>query len=195
MEVQKETTNVKTETVTRQEATKPQSEDTVRIVFPVVTNPTPKALAVHCADVRFRKAFRNFIEGDASKGCLGFGEEDYVNLVIPGGVSSFSEAMLLPKQFKVIKEQIEFLLDHFKSIDTVILINHEDCAAYKVLKEKIGNAFLRRVGSFLERQRIDLSEAAKAVMGINTFKARIRLFMAKFANEEHTQVTFEEINL
>lgn len=165
----------------------------IQVVFPVVVNPKPKALVVHCADVRFRRAFRNFIEGDATKGCLGLGEDEYVNLVIPGGVSSLTDVITLPKQFKVAKDQIEFLLDHFPTIGTVVMINHEDCAAYKFLKEKIGGAFLRRFTSLLDRQQVDLVSAAKTVLELDFVKADVRLYMAKFANPEHTQVTFNQV--
>ncbi|MEK7497142.1 MAG: hypothetical protein AAB657_04570 [Patescibacteria group bacterium] len=167
----------------------------IQVIFPVVLNPKPKALVVHCADVRFRKAFRNFIEGDSATGCLGFKEDEYVNLVIPGGVSSFTDVITLPKQFKVAKDQIGFLLNHFPTIDTVILINHEDCAAYKFLQEKIGSMFLRRFVSLLDRQKVDLVSAAKTVLEMDFVKANVRLFMAKFANPEHTQVAFNEITV
>lgn len=171
------------------------TSESVQVIFPVVVNPKPKALIVHCADVRFRKAFRNFIEGDGAKGCLGFKEDEYVNLVIPGGVSCFTDVITLSKQFKVAKDQIEFLLKHFPTIGTVILINHEDCAAYKFLQEKIGSMFLRRFVSLLDRQKVDLISTAKTVLEMDFVKANIRLFMAKFANPEHTQVVFNEITV
>ncbi len=179
----------------RDKASVAAPSEVVQLVFPVVANPKPKALVVHCADVRFRKAFRNFLEGAVPTGCLGLKEEDYVSLVIPGGVSSLSEALTLPKQFKVAREQIDFLLGHFPSIDQVVLINHEDCAAYKLLTERVGAAYLRRFTSMLERQHVDLVNVAKVVMGLEQFKATIKVYMAKFANLEHTQVTFEEVKL
>lgn len=165
-----------------------------KATFSIVENAAPKALVIHCADVRFRKAFRDFLEGDAEN-CLGFTEEQYVSLVIPGGVSSLSEAMALPKQFKATREQIKFLLNRFKTIDQVIVINHEDCSAYKVLWERIGASFLQRFASLLERQKIDLTEVAKTIVGLSEVRATIKLYMAKFANGSNTEVIFEEVEL
>ncbi len=184
-----------TQTITRDQVNVAPATGKVQVIFPVVQNPKPKALVVHCADVRFRRAFRNFIEGDTETGCLGFKEEEYVSLVIPGGVSSLSEVLTLPKQFKVAKEQIESITDHFPTITHVVLINHEDCAPYETLRSKIGAAFLRRVSSLLERQQIDLVQAAKTIMGFGTIQASVEVYMAKFANQDHTQVTFETIQL
>ncbi len=104
-----------------------------------------------------------------------------------------SDAMLLPKQFKVAKEQIQFLVEHFPSVDALVLINHEDCAAYKALTQKLGSMFIKNIGKLVEKQHIDLVNVAKTMLGMDEFKAHIKLYMAKFANPEHTKVTFEEI--
>jgi len=182
------------EELTHKEAKQRPPNGKVRVTFPVITNPQPKALVIHCADVRFKQAFRNFIETSAEN-CLGLQEEQYVSLVIPGGVSSLAEAMILPKQFKVAREQVEYLLDHFRTIDQVIMINHEDCGAYQSLVERIGGGFLKKFSSLLDQQKIDLQSVAKTVLGFDAFKASVKLYMAKFANAEHTQVDFEEISL
>jgi hypothetical protein len=186
----------KVEKKTRTEDAAQPVTQAVRLVFPVIVDPKPKALVVHCSDVRFRRAFRNFIEGDVAKGCLGLKEEDYVSLVIPGGVSSFSAALELPKQFKVAKDQVELLINHFSTIDRVVLFNHEDCAAYKALHEQLGGAFLRNLGSLVSRQQWDLKTMAKAFFSFDIPKrVNVAIYMAKFANAEHTQVTMEEIKI
>jgi len=167
----------------------------LKIIFPINPNPKPKALIMHCSDARFKRAFRNFIEGDKDKGCMGYKEDDYISLIIPGGVSSMSDAMLLPKQFKVAKEQIEFLTTHFPTVNTIVLINHEDCAAYKALTQKLGSLFLKHISKLADRQHLDLLSVAKTLLGMENFKAHIKLYMAKFANPEHTKVTFEEIKI
>ena len=176
-----------------QDAAHPATEN-VRLVFPVIVNPQPKALVVHCSDVRFRRAFRGFIEGDAAKGCLGLKEDEYVSLVIPGGVSSFSAALELPKQFKVAKEQVELLVNHFSTIDRVVFFNHEDCAAYNALHKQLGGMFLRNLGSLFNRQQWDLQMMAKGFFSFDiSKKLTVTIYMAKFANPEHTQVTMEEV--
>ncbi len=180
------------ETTTRDKAQ--ATDKAIQIVFPVTVNPVPKVLVIHCADVRFRRAFRSFIEGKAETGCLGLREEDYVNLIIPGGIASLTDILALPKQFKVTKEQIEFLLEHFPSITTVVLINHEDCAAYKMIKDHVGRSFLRNVSSMLERQKFDLVAVAKQALKLGN-ASTFKLYMASFTNPAHTKVRFEEVTL
>lgn len=180
------------QTTTRDKAQ--ATDKAIQVVFPVTANPAPKALVIHCADVRFRKAFRNFIEGKTEAGCLGLREEDYVNLIIPGGIASLADILALPKQFKVTKEQIEFLLEHFPSITTVVLINHEDCAAYKLVKDHVGSSFLRNFATMLDRQKVDLIAVAKQALKLSNASI-FKLYMAKFADPAHTKVRFDEVTL
>ncbi|MFA4936726.1 MAG: hypothetical protein WC575_00315 [Patescibacteria group bacterium] len=167
---------------------------TTVLEFPVDLDSNPEAIIIHCDDPRFQNAFRNFIEGQQEKGCLELAQGKYVPIIIPGGISSLSEMDALPKHFKVTKEQIEFILDHFHSVKVVILINHEDCQAYESLREKIGtNTFLRSLRDMAERQKVDLSKVSKFLVKHFFTGTNFKLYFAKFANEQHTQVTFEEV--
>jgi hypothetical protein len=64
------------------------------------------------------------------------------------------------------------------------------------LKEKIGaSAFLHSLKTIAERQQVDLRKVVKALLNLSAIKARFKLYYAKFANPEHTQVVFEEVKL
>ncbi|MDO8659965.1 MAG: hypothetical protein Q7K54_05215 [Candidatus Parcubacteria bacterium] len=123
----------------------------------------------------------------------GLKEGTYVPLIIPGGISNFTEPEMLPKNFKVAKEQIQFFLDHFDSIKRVILINHEDCRGYESLKTRIGMAFLSRIGSMMDRQKLDLQKVAKILAAFSSGRVAFELYYAKFADGNHNSAVFEKI--
>lgn len=163
--------------------------------FPA-TIANPEALIIQCGDPRFQEAFKLFVEGDKAQGMLGFKPGSYVPLVIPGGISHLTEIYAFPKNFKVTKEQIEFFLDHFQTIKLIVLINHEDCAGYQELQKKIGaSIFLRVVKNITERQKIDLLKVAHFLANLYKIKAHFKMYYAKFANPEHTKISFEEVLL
>jgi len=116
-------------------------------------------------------------------------------MVIAGGIVSLSEPLQLPKEFKFVKERIEYFLDHIKTIKLVVLINHEDCQYYNVAKDKLKNLFLRGFKDIIERQKVDLIKVAKAVMNFSSLKNNFKLYYAKFADEEKKKVVFEEIKI
>jgi hypothetical protein len=82
----------------------------------------PQAVVIHCGDPRFQRAFRNFIEEE-------LGIRSYVPIIILGGVHAFGFKELRPKQYKVLFEQIKYLIKE-KDIKRVVIINHEDCEWY-----------------------------------------------------------------
>jgi hypothetical protein len=93
----------------------------------------PTAIVIHCGDERFQKAFRRFIEEDLNI-------QSYVPIVILGGVHAFGFKDLLPKQHKVLFEQIKYLIKE-RGIRRIIIINHEDCKWY----ERFSSWVLRRI--------------------------------------------------
>ena len=148
-------------------------------------HPEPKAIIVFCGDPRFLLATRSFIAEE-----LDFKEGEYLPLSLPGGIASLSEPFALPKDFKVLKEGLQFYLEHMGSISEVILISHEDCRKYQALGEKLGT--LRMIkGSMEERQFADLKKVAVVASNLVARKIAVRRYYAKFANEERTQVVFE----
>ncbi len=153
--------------------------------YPAFPHPEPKAIIIFCGDPRFLAATTSFITEE-----LGFNEGEYLPLSVPGGIASLSEPFALPKDFKILKEGLQFYLEHMGSITEVILINHEDCRKYHALVDKLG--ILNKVrGTMAERQYDDLRKVGELASSLVTRKITVRRYYAKFANEEHTQVVFE----
>ena len=148
----------------------------------------PEAIVIHCSDPRFQKAFREFINTE-----LKLPEGEYVPLVISGGVGSLSEPLKLPKEFKFVKERIELFIKQFDSIKRIILINHEDCLYYDVMRSTIGNLFLNRVRDMIERQKIDLKSVSRTLLGLLGTKTRMELYYAHFADSGRKKIVFEEV--
>jgi len=157
--------------------------------YPLVLVP-PRAIVIHCSDPRFQKAFADFIRTD-----LGLEEGEYIPLTTPGGVASFSEPFKLPKEFKFMKDRIEFLLENFKTVNRIILINHEDCRHYEQLKSIVGRLFLHRVQSMGERQANDLKIVAKMMLDYAVPGLQVELYYARFCAGNTGAVQFEKIPL
>jgi hypothetical protein len=96
-----------------------------RSLYPLDTAPS-QALVIHCGDPRFQTAFRRFITEE-------LGIKAYTPLIIGGGLHAFGMQSFLPKNFKILWEQIKFFVKegHLKR---VIIINHEDCRWYGKMK-------------------------------------------------------------
>jgi hypothetical protein len=87
---------------------------------------SPQALVIHCGDPRFQTAFRRFVTEE-------LGIKSYTPLVIGGGAHSFGVRKFLPKNFKILWEQVKFFVKA-QGLKQVIVINHEDCKWYESLK-------------------------------------------------------------
>ena len=153
--------------------------------YPVPTSVAPTALVVFCADPRFHDATERFVDEE-----LGLHRHAYLPLEIPGGVASLTLTEL-PKEAKYVREAITFYLDHFQSINKVVLINHEDCRKYKALQEQLPRmtAFVRNLA---ERQHLDLVKVAELVLGLVSRHVTVERYYARFANAERTQITFDK---
>jgi len=91
-------------------------------VYKIDTTPA-EALVIHCSDPRFQTAFRRFVTEE-------LGVKNYAPLVLGGSIHAFGEQTFLPKNFKVLWEQIKFVIKN-RDIRRVIIINHEDCLWYR----------------------------------------------------------------
>jgi hypothetical protein len=155
--------------------------------YPAFPHPEPKAIILFCGDPRFSLATSSFITDE-----LGFKDGEYLPLSLPGGISSLSEPFALPKDFKVLKEGLQFYLEHMASITEVILINHEDCRKYHSLLEKLGPLNKLR-GAMAERQCDDLKKVGVLASSLVARNITVRRYYAKFANDERTEVVFEAV--
>ncbi len=91
-------------------------------MYPLETH-SPEAIVIHCGDPRFQTAFRRFITEE-------LGIASYTPVVVGGGVHAFGAQSFLPKNFKILWEQIKFALQDGKPRQ-IIIINHEDCTWYE----------------------------------------------------------------
>jgi len=133
-----------------------------------------QALVVHCADPRFQTAFREFVNRE-------LGITNYVPLVVGGGIHSFGVEKLMPKNFKIVWEQIKFFVKE-AGVKQVIIINHEDCLWYKTMKGYYPTVDLPLKG------KLDLKTAAQRILKDFT-GVEVRSFWAGLSGDE---ITFRE---
>jgi|HubBroStandDraft_5_1064220.scaffolds.fasta_scaffold204569_2 hypothetical protein len=155
--------------------------------YPASPHPEPEAIIVFCGDPRFQGAIASFISEE-----LHLQPGEFLPFSVPGGIASLSEQFARPKDFKVLKEGLEFYLTRLRTIRKVILINHEDCKKYHDLCERLGPSSLLN-GNIPDRQRNDLHKVSQVVLRIIPEQIEVQRYYAKFANPEHTQVTFEQV--
>ena len=148
----------------------------------------PKAIVIQCSDPRFQKAFREFTANE-----LHLGDGEYIPFVISGGVAALSEPLKLPKEFKFIKERIELFTGLFKSIDRVVLINHEDCRHYEMLKSTLGSIFLQHAAHMTDRQIKDLRNVARLVMDFVAPGFQLEMYYARIVKNGAPTVQFEKV--
>jgi len=148
----------------------------------------PKAMVIHCSDPRFQKAFRDFIMNE-----LHLQDGEYIPFVVSGGVAALSEPLKLPKEFKFMKERIELFAGLFSSIHRVILINHEDCRHYDMLKSTLGSIFLQHAAHMTDRQIKDLRNVARAVMDFVAPGYQLEMYYARIVKNGAARIEFEKV--
>ncbi len=142
-------------------------------VYPI-NKQQAEALVVHCADPRFQTAFREFVNKE-------LGITSYVPLVVGGGIHSFGVEQLMPKNFKIVWEQIKFFIKEAK-VKKVIIINHEDCLWYKTMKGYYPSIELPVKG------KLDLKTAAQRILK-DFAGVEVRSFWAGLKDDE---ISFRE---
>lgn len=157
-----------------------------RMVYEAVQGPRPEAIVVHCSDPRFQRAFDGFIEKE-----LGLAQGQFVPIVVGGGAGVIARPERLPKEFKFMKDRFELMLKQFSSIRRIVLINHEDCKYYGTLKDRV-------LGLLGERQppRNDLTAVARVFETLlSAMRVSVELYYARFADPEHSKITFERVKV
>jgi len=143
-------------------------------VYRIDTRPS-QALVVHCGDPRFQSAFRMFITHE-------LGIDNYTPLIIGGGVHAFGAQSFLPKNFKILWQQIKFFVKEGR-VNQVIFINHEDCKWYEKMQGLQSRIKLPIIG------RRDLQTAARTILRDFT-GVRVRSFWAAVDGND---ITFDEV--
>ena len=159
------------------------------IVYEAMPDAAPQAIVVYCSTPRFQMAFDQFIEKE-----LGLAKGQFIPLVIAGGAGVLAHPERLPKEFKFMRDRFELFRKNYPSIRRIVLINHEDCAYYRMLTEKIP-AFLRRhADSEHHAARDDLGPIAAIFTRLLAhLGVQVELYYARFADADHTQVTFDRV--
>ncbi|MCX6723822.1 MAG: hypothetical protein NT155_01445 [Candidatus Staskawiczbacteria bacterium] len=143
--------------------------------YRAIKNPNPKAIFIRCGDPRFRIAFRDFPKE------LGFEQGDFVPIDVAGGPAALAYRRTRAADFCHMRRQIEFFLGHFRSIQLVVIIGHQDCGYYKA----IGNPAP-------DQEKLDLPKAAKTIRGMAP-EAEVQSYYAKFADESREEIVFEKV--
>jgi len=157
-------------------------------LYAAAPNPRPEAIVVHCSDPRFQGALREFLERG-----LGLETGGYVPVVVAGGVPVLARPYLLPQEFRFLRERFERHRTDFPSLRRLILINHEDCRYYEMLKSR-GLAFFGMHLHGADLPRADLAEAAKACAELLAHLGlEIELHHARFADAEHRRVKIDPV--
>ena len=157
-------------------------------VYELSEHAKPEAIVVHCSDPRFQEAFARFI-GDE----LHLAPGQFVPIVVGGGAGILARPHLMPQEFRFLKERIDRHRRDFPTLRRAVLINHQDCRYYEMIREK-GRALLGLHITGLEPPREDLPAIAKALaeqcphLGIAP-----EIYYARFADSEGRRVTFERV--
>lgn len=140
-----------------------------------------KVLLIACSDFRFRKAFYEFQDK-----VLEDGGTDVIN--VPGGVISFfAERYNYPDTGKAAEFWTKFVAEKHK-IKEIVLLGHEDCAAY-VNAPKLENHGKEKLR---EEQTEDLL-AAKQLIEDLLPDVKIKTYFASI-NKEEGKVSFSEVS-
>ncbi len=173
-------------------ATQQPEESSSGKTYDVLHDAKPTTIVVYCSDPRFQNAFNDFIANE-----LHLEPGQYVPFVVGGGAGVLANPEKLPKEFKFIKDRLEMFRKNYPSIKKVILINHEDCQYYSMLREKIVN-FLGSFGKNInDKSREDMVLVADIFGRLLSHLSgySLDLYYAKFTDDTHSKVEFEKINI
>lgn len=133
-----------------------------------------KAIIIACSDPRFTTAFEEFILEE-----LGLQKGEFVPINVAGGPAALAHTNEKFDDYMYLSGQIRFFLNHFKSIQKVIIIGHQDCGYYKTLNSK---------------ERDDLPKAAKTIScRVVDAAIEVECYYAKFADKNCDRIVFETI--
>jgi len=144
-----------------------------RISYRMDTTPS-EALVIHCGDPRFQTAFRRFINEE-------LGIRNYTPVIVGGGVHAFGVQSFLPKNFKILWEQVKFFVREGR-LTQIVIINHDDCKWYEKMQGYHPGIRLPLKG------KLDLESAARTILS-DFAHVRVRTF---WAGLDGSRITFTE---
>ena len=95
-----------------------------------LTEGSPDALVIHCADPRFQEAFRGFLKDDLSIRMP-------MVIALPGVTSHFGMQAALPKNWNAMRSYLQTMTERHQ-VGRVVLINHDDCKGYAKIASHFG---------------------------------------------------------
>jgi hypothetical protein len=156
--------------------------------YAAAPHPRPEAIVVHCSDPRFLAALGQFIQR-----ALGLETGRYIPIVVAGGVPVLARPYLLPQEFRFLRERLERHRLDFPSLRRAILINHQDCKYYEMLKSR-GLPFLGLQAQAADLPRADLAAAARAFAEhLAPLGLEVELYHALFADPEQRRIQVERV--
>ncbi len=166
----------------------PVQPNKVNPVYEVQRDLNPQAVVVHCSDPRMQAAFEQFVEHE-----LGLAKGSYIPIVVGGGAGVLAHPEQLPKEFKFLRDRLEFYREVFPTVRRIILINHEDCHYYDSIKQKVYGFLGQRWHGIAQHSREDLSLVGKAFTHVLFHLGMsVELYYARFTDPERTHMTFEK---
>lgn len=133
-----------------------------------------KVIIVACFDSGFQLAFRRLINEE-----LKLESHEFVLISVAGGPGALAHPIKCHNDFLFLERQINFCLKHFRSIEKIILLGHEDCEYYNEIIE------------LPNKEKKDLKQAGKLTNVLS--QKPVELFFASFSGPGQTGIMFEEV--
>ena len=173
------------------ETTLPDGQSTFVETYDVLPSVEPRVIIYFCRDPKIRAAVERFVTKE-----LKLDLAECIMMSEFGGVFHATEQFRLASEFDHFENQLRFALDNFPTINTVIGINHDGCGRYAAAQKKWGHMFVGPSSSIERRQECDLATFTETVFRVIAPKhILVKRFFMRFANEERTKVSFEELYL
>jgi hypothetical protein len=152
--------------------------------LPVLPESNPSAIVVRCSDPRFQGAFDQFIEQE-----LGLARGQSIPIVVGGGAGVLGHPEQLPKEFKFLKERLEYCCRRYPSIHRIVLINHEGCRYYEWVQAKTLGLLGSHFGTGPDEPLEDLSSVALHVAPLAArLGCTVEFYYAKFTDPDRGQI-------
>jgi hypothetical protein len=159
-------------------------------VYEALPQARPQAIVVYCSAPRFQTAFEQFIAKD-----LGLAKGQFIPLVIAGGAGVLAHPERLPKEFKFMRDRFELFRRNYDSVKRIVLINHEDCAYYKSLTERISGLLGGHAQDPTRRSREDMELIANVFDRLlSHLGLEVELYYAHFVDGDQSKVAFDRMH-
>ena len=158
-------------------------------VYDVMPEAAPQAIVVYCSTPRFQAAFDQFIEKE-----LGLAKGEFIPLAVAGGAGVLAHPERLPKEFKFMRDRFELLRKNYTSVKRVVLINHEDCAYFRMLTAKVPGFLRPHADGPDQRSREDMDLLGAIFHRLLAhLDVQVELYYAHFLDGDATKVVFDHI--